>query len=1583
MLSASPPYHNLALTTLIISSTSEANSVVVSESTSDMIQVRQDVLGVELVTSYPKALVTSLRFYGGAGDDRFINETDIELFAEGNGGDDYFQGGSGDDILHGGDGNDTIRGGAGADYIAGNLGDDHLTGGAGDDLMFGGVGDDHLEGHDGDDTLYGGDGNDRLDGNNGDDHLEGNAGRDIIHGGIGNDKLYGHQGSDILIGEGGANYIEGNDGNDYLSGGSGADRMIGGEGNDRILGFGGDDRLTGGNGNDVIYGHDGDDMLEGGLGDDAIYGGAGGDSILGHDGNDNLHGEGGDDYIEGNAGDDLLVGGDGDDRVIGGVGVDRIEGNAGNDKLSGGDGDDLLIGGKGKDQLEGDAGNDIIYGGADDDIIYGHEGSDTLDGEAGDDYIEGNTGDDRLIGGSGDDRMIGGEGVDRLDGDSGEDWISGGGGADLIYGGADDDVLEGDDDKDLIYGGDGDDRIFGYEGDDILNGEAGDDFIEGNAGADRINGGTGIDRILGGEGDDRLEGQAGSDWISGGDGVDLIFGGDGNDMLEGDLGNDLLYGGDGDDALYGHDGVDILAGQWGDDYIDGGGGADRIEGGLGVDRLLGGEGDDRIEGHDGNDWISGGNGADLLLGGDGSDQIDGENGNDFIYGGENDDLLFGQDGADTIFGQEGDDYIEGNAGDDRVYGGADDDRILGGLGDDLLQGHDGDDWLSGGAGLDLLFGDLGNDQLEGEAEADVLVGGHGVDLLFGGDGADMLIGGGDIDTLYGEGGEDLMIGASTEYDTNLDALIEAIAVWAGASAYEERIEQLSDPEALIRFIPVDTIQEDLVADQIEGGADRDWFVLSASNGVYSPLGPGVVGGEEDYRFGRLLSSLPALEGFDLIDSIDELKNLDPSETIHTLLPHPDSESKLLEHLSLFQLVRYADVTHTAVASGDWSDPSTWANGSAPSEGARVLIPYGTEVTIDGVSKIEFETIRVDGALGFATDVDTELRVDTMVVTDSGRLTIGSAAEPVQRGVTARLVFTDNGAIDRQADPFGLGRGLITHGAVEMLGAEVTAYDAAASEIIAGDNTILLASAPIGWAVGDTIVIAGTAIGGGEDEVREILAIDGATVTIDPLDYSHTTLEQGLEVHLANLSRNVVIESEGDINSRLGHVMFMHNRDVHIGHVAFNNLGRTDKDLGVTDSAVDSEWNLIEGTGDNQRARYAVHFHRNGVRADSAPSTVYGSVVNGSPGWGFVNHSSYVNFTDNVSYGVNGAAYVAEAGNEIGLFDSNIALHTTGANQNVDDRQGRQDFGFNGEGFWLQSPGVEVTNNVVSGSEGSAYIYYTRGFKVNGYAIPYLAENLYDPSLAQGQSTIAVDHAPILKFEGNVGYASRMGLTVQYNLRDAPHSAQSVLSDSTFWNTGGVSLPYANNTVLRDLTVLVDPTSSYNTGVDANAVTESIVYDNLRVEGYAWAILAAPGGDSVVNGGRYISKNWNIVVNTHDHNNRRVTVTGDPFFGSVTGAPIQDVAMRFRTQDAIGNLGHVFRYGEVWLDYGDYSNHRLYFHQQRADYVPFPEAQDHIPSEYVGLTQSQLFDQFGIAVGGEIAPADAFTTPDTWGLVWHE
>jgi hypothetical protein len=907
----------------------------------------------------------------------------------------------------------------------------------------------------------------------------------------------------------------------------------------------------------------------------------------------------------------------------------------------------------------------------------------------------------------------------------------------------------------------------------------------------------------------------------------------------------------------------------------------------------------------------------------------------------------------------------------------------------LLEGHEGDDLLTGSDGDDVLLGGHGRDTLDGTGGNDVLVGHAGDDKLDAGGDSDVLIGGLGKDSLAGRSGDDLLIGGWSQYDFDFDELRQIRELWSSGDTYAARITALEDPLAALNLKSEQTVFDDAVADEIFGNDGADWFFLTGALQAYHPVMPKQVqqgGPRHHHEQPPPTSNLPLLEGFDFLDALDRLADVRKYEQIHTVVPHGTDPSKMGEHFALFQLLRYDQVTHIAMADGPWSSPNTWHDGMIPAAGANVLIPSGVTVTVDGVLPAELHTVRVDGTLRFDPHVFTELRVDTLGVTSGGTLEMGTLKAPIQPDVTARLVIADHGPIDRAWDPYGLSRGLVSHGTVSIYGAGKLSHAPVLVPPRAGTDMIVLSEVPDGWRVGDRIVVAGTESGHAQDEVREIRAIIGRFVQVAPLQYNHLPPDTSLQVHVANLTRNAVIESENSALDRRGHVMFMHSRDVDVNHAGFYHLGRTDKLHVVDDPVLGEAWKLQAGTGTNPRGRYAVHFHRNGVVNDGNPSTVHGSVVVDSPGWGYVNHSSFVEFTDNVSYDVDGSGFVTEAGDEIGTFRDNIAIRSTGTGAHPNLREIQQDFGHEGNGFWFQGTGVAVTGNIASGHSGNGFMFYTKGLN-HGKADEreFLAINLEDPSIAGGHDTIDTTHVPMQEFRDNIAYASATGLEVRYHLRNAPHLEHSVIERSTFWNNDtGVDLPYTHNLVLRDLRIIRPFGLNDGTGVDSNLVTRDITYENLTIAGYRRGIDVPRGGYAIIRGGHF-NNLQNIVVRMASGTGRSVLITGDVSFGAFPPGVLErevqyEVYMRPQFEWDGLEMTRGFLDNQVTLDYGTYSNAQVYFHTQPAWQVPFPSPIAGIPNGYVGLANEELWSRFGLAIGGRLAPPEAVEVRGIFGLV---
>ena len=109
-------------------------------------------------------------------------------------------------------------------------------------------------------------------------------------------------------------------------------------------------------------------------------------------------------------------------------------------------------------------------------------------------------------------------------------------------------------------------------------------------------------------------------------------------------------------------------------------------------------------------------------------------------------------------------------------------------------------------------------------------------------------------------------------------------------------------------------------------------------------------------------------------------------------------------MAVFNLVKHADVTHTAINNGSWFDPATWAGNSVPGDDARVLISDGVVVDYDGISNDRLMTVRVDGELHFSTTTDSKIVVDTLVVDQNGTLTAGTKSNPVAGNVNVDIVI---------------------------------------------------------------------------------------------------------------------------------------------------------------------------------------------------------------------------------------------------------------------------------------------------------------------------------------------------------------------------------------------------------------------------------------------------------------------------------------------------------------------------------------------------------------------------------------------------
>lgn len=604
------------------------------------------------------------------------------------------------------------------------------------------------------------------------------------------------------------------------------------------------------------------------------------------------------------------------------------------------------------------------------------------------------------------------------------------------------------------------------------------------------------------------------------------------------------------------------------------------------------------------------------------------------------------------------------------------------------------------------------------------------------------------------------------------------------------------------------------------------------------------------------------------------------------------------HLPLLDLLPEAAATHVVVADGRWSDPAVWADGALPSDGADVLVPEGRSVLFDLDPSPRLRRVRVDGVLAWDVAEPTTMFVDTLFSGPSGEILVGTSAAPVTRDAPAEIVIIADDAAWPAGDPKQLGRGIVPHGPVRFVGAPRTAFVPLAEDVAAGANELVLAAPPANWAPGDRILLPGTfhdPAGSDDDdsrfhdEVLVITAIDGATVSFVHEDgggarWTHARPDGDLydpgelRIPVANLDRPITVRSEGGADAPLldrGHVMVMHQTDALFSHVALVDLGRSDKDRVVDDPQLNVDGTL--GFGTNPRGRYVLHFHRNLPQGEHrlapgcAPAVAEGVVAWGSPGWGIVHHDSHCILRDNVVFDVVGSGIVAEAGNEIGVWERNLVVKTTGDDREDLDfepggegpiRGARHDFGFNGESYWVQgSPRLDVLDNVAASSANAGLNWFSMSdFNANPDRLFIPVEHLSPdlrPIVTDGEGMIAYNRLPVRRFEGFEAFNVDFGFVTWGHMRNQGnnlsftcpcdgnhHRMRSRFERLRLWNVygEGIFMQYTSQVELVDVLVAAPPGappavvlgingSARGHGIGMNGPTKRLLLEGVRVEGW--------------------------------------------------------------------------------------------------------------------------------------------------------
>jgi hypothetical protein len=573
----------------------------------------------------------------------------------------------------------------------------------------------------------------------------------------------------------------------------------------------------------------------------------------------------------------------------------------------------------------------------------------------------------------------------------------------------------------------------------------------------------------------------------------------------------------------------------------------------------------------------------------------------------------------------------------------------------------------------------------------------------------------------------------------------------------------------------------------------------------------------------------------------------------------------------------------------------------------------------------------------------------------------------------------------------------------------------------------------------------------QDEVLTIKAIIGTQVTVDrPLAFDHV-LPNGVSMPVAYLDRSVVLTSESTLPDRRGHVMLMSGGDHHVhlpddtgptvvAYAMLEGLGRTRADMLVTDPELDEHGALLpprDAFGKvlpmyanqpgvrNDRGRYSLHFHQNGT--SSNPSAVKGiSVVDGLK-WGVVNHESNVVVEDSVTFQVDGAGFATESGIEKGSFHGNLSIRSMGGRgqrpggqSGVDIRQagqfgnltliGGDDLGWQGYGFWLQGPLLQVQDNIAIGHLKEGFAYFSRGLQPDDMIpvadLPEGAEALAtDVRYNSPVDSVRVDWVPF-EFAGNTAIGSRIGLGV-YNHFNHPTSREydlySRIEDSDFVNvhTGFIAY-YGHHMVLSDVR-MVNNASLLPLGLPNNAGSEfygssgDITWDDVSIENFRRGIVLPNSGDLLVRGG-YFKNAVNIYADNYGAGTVTLEVGPSNFetpsaqvmnkLGAAAGTAPWNVYLATMISPDSPDISEAFRPTQrTFRLYVDGQPENLFFRESDRNYR-FDTANDpqsmrlasKLPDSILAMTAGELWDTYGLGVNGVIAPEGARTLPGLHGVV---
>lgn len=704
----------------------------------------------------------------------------------------------------------------------------------------------------------------------------------------------------------------------------------------------------------------------------------------------------------------------------------------------------------------------------------------------------------------------------------------------------------------------------------------------------------------------------------------------------------------------------------------------------------------------------------------------------------------------------------------------------------------------------------------------------------------------------------------------------------------------------------------------------------------------------------------------------------------------------------------ASSTVRTIRDGSWSDATIWSTGKLPTTDDKVIID--NNVTYDRVSDDSINCIKIEvgAALRFNPNVNTRLKVTTIL--DKGTLEVGTAVQPILSGVKAEIVIADR-PIDTNFDPERRGHGIIAMGVAIIRGTPLaTTFSRLSGELSAGATTISTEDALTGWRAGDTVLLpdsrqlsvsewgAKGELYKPQHETATIAAVNGTTITLTtPLKYAHKGARNGDNVlefrpHVGNLTRNVIIRSENPSGTR-GQTICIYRGYCDFEYTEFDGLGRTRADV-ILDAAT------------NHIGSYPIHIHHDygpvPAPADGQFKLV-GNAVSDAPKWCIAIHaSSYGLIKDNVVFGCTGSGIVTEDGSETNnVFDHNFSVYSKGSGDDADARGKNNqpfDMGHEGADFWFRGTHNYVRNNVGSGAGDSIYMYYLTNNVDTFLTAPFYSRiaNFPGADISKDSEMTLMTQDNLLEFKNNEAYgAAPNGIS---DWRGGPAMTHRLFQDSRVWNVHGIgffawatgAVQLSNVTILGDRSKMNEATT---VGIDMPQPYGFYSYiDKSRIENMYLGIIPGSVHSEVTNS--YFRNYYNAATQSNNNDSRsdaikiyKNDIFKTPASTPLAGKPFSAFLMGFDTSRAQELM---FMRDWVLVDDSSFDGvkytgpYQMYFKEQAPSYKVSsacysPNCSVLITPEF-NTTNAILWDKYSIAIADAVAPCSTATTSVTTGFV---